>query len=924
MPIVNTKRYTDLRKAGASVEEATRLSETKNQPSGKSSGGYLVPPEYLQERTGMTREQFNQAQIKESAGFRSGDVPFGTTLYSGSGEKIDTSKITSKDLEEARQRATLRHQQESAVIKERALKDKVSMDIARTRINSETASGLRKEAREQNLDISTPAKQKSWLSLKWQEWKSGKPKAEFGTKTNYVEADINHWDSIPYLPQANLPDSPSAMLDQSHAEINAHATNFIRESSYSSGTSSNYGVPNFSLPYEKPSGVIEPVKKPSGALNVLEGLRYETTNAYSKLETKGARTKNTFFENAGLVGLGGVNAILDVGIGTKNLITNPKSIFSLPSSTIDTAKSLSVGLQSKNPSYSIGYVGGLVATAKVTGKLSEKPLMKLGEVKNNLFTPNVRVDIVTKPADIAKTPLSKTYGKDIYVFKNNEFTGSEFKSSKPSSLSKDVLSNVKESKAIESAKETLLKDYSQASKETMARKLVQEEYSLFKSSPRYTALKQFKESQSINKAKEGLLKSYDDATKQNIMKDLIKDEYSSYKGSPRSLALKTFKENSKASKPIEFDIKLPAGIRNQMNLFKTNANFLRLNEKGINVLEKTPRLKTKPRGKPLSISETKSPIQFDISLDKDLFAKQSQVGRQQQQILVKPKQITKLIRINMDITKTQPKGIQRMFGGSGLTEMQLMKYRGAYAGSSSLAPLSMQLQMPMQKGLMKQQLISSSQVQAQSQSQSLNSGQLQITSLASLNKLRVGLILTPAQKQNSVQNVMQFQLPRQTQKQFQPQAQNMRQKQIQIYSPALAFRQAQKQDQPNLLFQKQQQKQTTKQMPWAFRLTSHAKRPSGKYNVLVKRFGQWKPLAVGVSLQNAFNIGGKVTQQSLARSFKVTGGSLAGGFIPRGYKTKNTKKQGTYFVEPSKQALNLFSETKELQFWKRKKKKGWF
>ena len=75
----------------------------------------------------------------------------------------------------------------------------------------------------------------------------------------------------------------------------------------------------------------------------------------------------------------------------------------------------------------------------------------------------------------------------------------------------------------------------------------------------------------------------------------------------------------------------------------------------------------------------------------------------------------------------------------------------------------------------------------------------------------------------------------------------------------------------------------------------------------------------GLSLKKAFSIGTGRVSRTLGATFKVTGGK---GLLktPKGFKRKPTKK-GTLFIEQPKFRLSKATETKEIQFFKRRKKR---
>lgn len=97
----------------------------------------------------------------------------------------------------------------------------------------------------------------------------------------------------------------------------------------------------------------------------------------------------------------------------------------------------------------------------------------------------------------------------------------------------------------------------------------------------------------------------------------------------------------------------------------------------------------------------------------------------------------------------------------------------------------------------------------------------------------------------------------------------------------------------------------------------------GTYRVLTKRFGKWFTIGSGLSLQQAQNLGIFKTSRTLGRSFKIESSAGKGVNIgtPYGYRRSRKKGQQNVFVELSKYALSKPTEIKEIQFFRRRKRK---
>ena len=93
----------------------------------------------------------------------------------------------------------------------------------------------------------------------------------------------------------------------------------------------------------------------------------------------------------------------------------------------------------------------------------------------------------------------------------------------------------------------------------------------------------------------------------------------------------------------------------------------------------------------------------------------------------------------------------------------------------------------------------------------------------------------------------------------------------------------------------------------------------GKFNVLSRRFGKFKPIGVGRTEKEAFSIGKKYVGSTLAVTFKVPKSKKLK--LP-GFKTKITKK-GILFIEPRGKRLKKGTkEIPEIQLYKKIKSKG--
>ncbi len=109
--------------------------------------------------------------------------------------------------------------------------------------------------------------------------------------------------------------------------------------------------------------------------------------------------------------------------------------------------------------------------------------------------------------------------------------------------------------------------------------------------------------------------------------------------------------------------------------------------------------------------------------------------------------------------------------------------------------------------------------------------------------------------------------------------------------------------------------------PFGFKLpkASQPTTKTGKYPVLIRRFGKFKIIGYGKTPKQALAIGKSAVGTTLARTFKVPSFK---GFKVAGFKTKKSKKEGIVFIEPSARALSTRSEQKEIKLYKQLKFKS--
>jgi len=94
----------------------------------------------------------------------------------------------------------------------------------------------------------------------------------------------------------------------------------------------------------------------------------------------------------------------------------------------------------------------------------------------------------------------------------------------------------------------------------------------------------------------------------------------------------------------------------------------------------------------------------------------------------------------------------------------------------------------------------------------------------------------------------------------------------------------------------------------------------GRFNVQVRRFGEFRDVGSFQSLGAALGRGKDVTSRTLAATFKVTGATKLPKSI-KGFKTKKTKT-GTEFIELPKLRLSKRGETEEIKTFGKKKKRS--
>lgn len=91
----------------------------------------------------------------------------------------------------------------------------------------------------------------------------------------------------------------------------------------------------------------------------------------------------------------------------------------------------------------------------------------------------------------------------------------------------------------------------------------------------------------------------------------------------------------------------------------------------------------------------------------------------------------------------------------------------------------------------------------------------------------------------------------------------------------------------------------------------------GIFGVQVRRGGVFRNVGTTRTLQGALNLGRSKASTTLARSFRLTGGSVKGLGLPAGFR--RSKREKNVFVEKSKFALNTGSELNEIAGFNRSK-----
>lgn len=84
---------------------------------------------------------------------------------------------------------------------------------------------------------------------------------------------------------------------------------------------------------------------------------------------------------------------------------------------------------------------------------------------------------------------------------------------------------------------------------------------------------------------------------------------------------------------------------------------------------------------------------------------------------------------------------------------------------------------------------------------------------------------------------------------------------------------------------------------------------SGRFGVSVRRYGKFRPIASGVSLRQAINIGRINVGRTLGATFRLEGGPARGVRTPKGFK----QKPGLIFIEEPKLRLSTLGETRAIR-----------
>ncbi len=92
------------------------------------------------------------------------------------------------------------------------------------------------------------------------------------------------------------------------------------------------------------------------------------------------------------------------------------------------------------------------------------------------------------------------------------------------------------------------------------------------------------------------------------------------------------------------------------------------------------------------------------------------------------------------------------------------------------------------------------------------------------------------------------------------------------------------------------------------------------FGVALRRYGEFKPIGTGLSLQKAMSLGRTSASRTLGATFKVFGGKTPKLRTPLGFRRKPTK-QGILFIEKRKHRLSTPSEKREIKIAKRRKRR---
>ena len=90
----------------------------------------------------------------------------------------------------------------------------------------------------------------------------------------------------------------------------------------------------------------------------------------------------------------------------------------------------------------------------------------------------------------------------------------------------------------------------------------------------------------------------------------------------------------------------------------------------------------------------------------------------------------------------------------------------------------------------------------------------------------------------------------------------------------------------------------------------------GSFTIFGRRFGKFKPIGTATSSGQAIKIGTEFAGKTLGATFKVFGKGFKSPKNILGYKTKQSKKEGTIFIEEPRFRLSKRSEVKEINLYK--------